>query len=270
MTNVIKKISIPIILMSVMILCLSIPVKASETIISDEIPTKMQPDTIINFIDDNAYKIIKGGQSSQENIIELPEEINAKLDAAKKDGTYYTAYHGDMPNPVKGLKVYYADDGYILRLEYPDGVKNPLMQEVISPNESIVQLETRGGPGPNDTLLYVWGDHDNQIWRIGNSSTARYGYGRATNFTDKIGERDNVLKKGDAATSQAYDNCAYGTALTVIAPKKSGGTGTKTLYKRDVGGMPDAVLDIWKTGVEYWGYTWKSSLSINDVQYTHN
>lgn len=130
--------------MSVMILCLNIPVKASETIISDEIPTEMQPDTIINFIDDNAYKIINGGQSSQENIIELPEEINDKLDAAKKDGTYYTAYHGDMPNPVKGLKVYYADDGYILRLEYPDGINNPLMQEVISPNESIVQLETRG------------------------------------------------------------------------------------------------------------------------------
>ena len=26
--------------------------------------------------------------------------------------------------------------------------------------------------------------------------------------------------------------------------------------KRDNGALPDAVIDIWKTGVEYWDYTW--------------
>lgn len=39
------------------------------------------------------------------------------------------------------------------------------------------------------------------------------------------------------------------------------------MYKRDAGGLPDAVIDIWKTGVEYWGYKWTSTLSINDVFY---
>lgn len=34
--------------------------------------------------------------------------------------------------------------------------------------------------------------------------------------------------------------------------------------------MPDAVLDIWKTGVEEFGYTWSKSLSINNIQYVHD
>lgn len=33
--------------------------------------------------------------------------------------------------------------------------------------------------------------------------------------------------------------------------------------------VPDAVLDIWKTGVEYWGYTWNEYLSIDSVTYVH-
>ena len=237
--------------------------EAKEVISANTIPDEMQPRTVINFIDDNHYVIEKGGLVESKSEIILPDEIQEKIDIAKKDGSYYTAYQGKNPDPVEGLKVYYADDGFILRLEYPKEVENPMMKEVISPNELM------RAPGPNDTLLYQWGAHENQIWRIGNSKTARFGYGRATNFTDTYGQRDNVLKKGDAATSLAYDNCAFGTELAVNGPKKGGGVAFVTLYKRDVGGMPDAVLDIWKTGVEYWGYTWSSSLSINDIQYTH-
>lgn len=41
------------------------------------------------------------------------------------------------------------------------------------------------------------------------------------------------------------------------------------MTKADNGALPDAILDIWKTGVEYWGYTWSSSLSINRGSYTY-
>lgn len=34
------------------------------------------------------------------------------------------------------------------------------------------------------------------------------------------------------------------------------------MKKCDAGGMPNAVLDIWKTGVEYFGYTWSSTFSL--------
>lgn len=35
-------------------------------------------------------------------------------------------------------------------------------------------------------------------------------------------------------------------------------------------GLPDAVIDIWKTGVEFWGYTYSSTFSMpEDVSYYH-
>ena len=34
--------------------------------------------------------------------------------------------------------------------------------------------------------------------------------------------------------------------------------------------MPNAIVDIWKTGVEYWGYTYSSSLSLpGEVKIVH-
>ena len=213
-----KKIGTFFMALIIMVCTIHLPVDASEIVCSDTIPDKMQPETIISFISDDKYIIEKGGISQEKHEIVLPEEIADKIQTAKNDGSYYTAYHAELPDPVEGLKVYYADDGYILRFVYPEGVENPLMKEVKSPNENIVRKETREGPGPNDTLLYTWGAHNNQIWKIAYSSTARLGFGRATNFTDRIGQRDNVLKKGDAATSLAYDNCAYGRKSIGISP----------------------------------------------------
>lgn len=231
------------------------------------VPDEMEAKTVITFITDNQFIIDKGGIARNKTEISISPEIEQKILQAKKDGTYYTAYHAESIKPIKGLKVYYADDGFILKLKYPEGTKNPILQKVISPNENL--KAPKEGPGPNDTLLYKWGAHQNQIWKLGNSKTARLGAGRATTFNDRTGEMDNTLVKGDAATSQAYDNCAYNTSLNVIAQTKNGSYAAHSLRKRDNGGMPDAVLDIWKTGVEYWGYTWNEYLSINSVQYTH-
>lgn len=235
-----------------------------EVVESSIIPSQMQPETEITFIDENYYIINQGGEVVEETKIVLPNYIQTKINIAKIEGTYYTAYQGTNPKPVAGLKVSYADDGFILRLDYPENAE-PEVEKVISPNERL-----RSGPSQNDTLLYKWGAHENQIWRIGNSRTARFGYGRATNFTDKIGQRNHILTKGDVATSLAYDNCDFGTVLHVNGPKKGGGIVFVDFIKRDVGGMPDAVLDIWKTGVEEFGYTWSKSLSINNIQYVHD
>lgn len=56
------------------------------------------------------------------------------------------------------------------------------------------------------------------------------------------------FKKGDVATRYHVDNPAYGTKLKCVANGH-----TKTMIKRDVGCLPNAVLDIWKYGVEYFG-----------------
>lgn len=65
------------------------------------------------------------------------------------------------------------------------------------------------------------------------------------------------------ATKLKYDNCRYGIKVKVKARKKgSKDKLTHVMYKRDVGGMPNAIVDIWKTGVEYWGYKYSANLSI--------
>lgn len=243
-------------------------VKAEQSFISEEVPDEMQPKTIITYVDDTHYVINSGGIAESKTEINLTSELKEKIDIAKADGSYYTALHAKTIAPVKGLKVYYADDGFILKVEYPDDSMNPMLQEMISPNENLVQPSFREGPGPNDTLLFEWGSHKNQVWKIGNTK-GRFAAGRATTFSDKYGQADNILKKGDAATSLAYDDCSYGTVLSVNAPKKNGGRLQRNLIKADKGGMPDAVLDIWKTGVEYWGYTWNEYLSIDSVTYVH-
>ena len=73
------------------------------------------------------------------------------------------------------------------------------------------------------------------------------------------------------ATHRYYDNCTYGKSIDLTAKKSNGTSYTKTMKKRDNGALPDAVIDIWKTGVEYWGYTWHSSFSMpGTVKYVHS
>lgn len=43
------------------------------------------------------------------------------------------------------------------------------------------------------------------------------------------------------------------------------------MYKRDAGGMDNAIVDIWKEGVEYWGYKYSKNLSLpGKTKIVHN
>jgi hypothetical protein len=96
------------------------------------------------------------------------------------------------------------------------------------------------------------------------------GVGRATTFNDRVGQANIVLSQGDVALKLAYDNCAVGTLVSLKAKKSNGSWRTCWMTKNDAGGMPNAVIDIWKTGVAYWGYTWSSTFSMpGTVTYTH-
>lgn len=37
------------------------------------------------------------------------------------------------------------------------------------------------------------------------------------------------------------------------------------MIKSDAGDMPDTFIDIWTTGVEFWGYTWNSTFSMPGI-----
>lgn len=230
---------------------------------TDTIPEEMLPYSEIEFVNNDEYVIKKGGNVKKYSKI-YSEPITIKT---LKNIDISSVYYGSLPKPVKGLKVYYASDGFILNLEYPNGMQNPMLEPL---KDESYTIKPFGGPSQNDKLLYTWGAHKNQVYQIGNTK-GRLGVGRATTFYDKKGQRDNILKKGDVATSLKYDNCPYNTKLQVRTTKKNGQIYQRPMYKRDVGGMPDAVLDIWKTGVEYWGYSWSKNFSMpKTVQYTHS
>ena len=84
----------------------------------------------------------------------------------------------------------------------------------------------------------------------------------AVALPDIKGDHDNTLVKGDVATRGDKDNPKSGTVISVSAYKKD----TKTFFTLLKMIMKHYLMQylIWNTGVEYWGYTWASTLSIED------
>ena len=127
------------------------------------------------------------------------------------------------------------------------GVSKVSAEEVSIPNE--MQPETIIEYISDTEYVVLQGGESNQEKKIVNNELPETGA--------YIVEKLPKPVKGDVATKQAYDNCPTGTVLQVRHNGKF-----VNMKKWDVGSMPNAVLDIWKTGVEYWGYKWSSTFSI--------
>lgn len=210
------------------------------------IPVKMEPYSVIEFVDESHFVILQGGLADDEN--------------------QYSRV--GMPKPKEGLIVTYANDGFVLDIVDPhdDGT---LYDNV---EEDVLGVSPYAVVMPGYTTIASWGAHGNTLYES-NTSLSMIGIGRATTFSDTIGNHSNTLKKGDVALKQSYDNCNNNGVVRVSTKNSSGAQTSVTMYKNDVGGMPDAIVDIWKTGVEHWGYTWSSSFSMPDtvqISYTGN
>lgn len=244
------------------------PIHALETKLSSVIiPEQMQPNTIIEYISATEYRVIQGGECTVK-IVDTGIPERAKNDLAKRGITDIGSINIIKASPVKpakGIMVYYADDGQILRIEMPFVEKMQTRANCASCGSSFVSGAATSGDN------YMWGGtygNNNFLW---SDSSSVYGYGRFTNFTDTIGQGNHTLFKGDVATRGHVDNPPTGKILRCEAPQKGSGVNKQVnMRKWDIGCMPNAVLDIWKTGVEYWGYTWSSSLSINDGYYEYD
>lgn len=93
------------------------------------------------------------------------------------------------------------------------------------------------------------------------------GTGDVTVFTDKKGDYDNILQKGDCATKGSIDNPLKGTKIKVT--NKTNGI-TYTFTKNDNGSLPNAIIDIWKTGVTNLGIDSKNYDNIKKAgKYTY-
>ncbi len=94
------------------------------------------------------------------------------------------------------------------------------------------------------------------------------GKGDFTVYLSAMGDNDNNSKQGDCATNKRIDNPYSGTSIKVT--NKTNNT-TYTFIKNDNGDLPNAVIDIWKTGVKKLGIT---STNYDDIKqavvYTYN
>ena len=222
----------------------------------NEIPDEMQPYSEIVFTSENTYEVVKGGHVETQSTDKL--EVPEYLQNANESNVIT-----EVITPVEGMKVTYASDGLIFDIIYPDGYEST----VTSTNNK----SSRAAVLPDGlSLVATWGSYPNKLYYYSTDNEI-HGAGRATTFSDTVGQGDHTLKKGDVATKLAYDNCKLGLTVKVMSKNSSGTTTTINMTKWDAGSMPNAVLDIWKTGVEYWGYTWSSSFSMpNQVTIYHS
>jgi len=229
---------------------LIIPISAEGTeIYSTKIPDKMLPYSEITFVDSTHYVIDEGGFANDLTTSNLRE--------SKTPG---------IPDPVAGVTVTYASDGYLQDIMFPDGVTNPLLIENAGLASANRMPILRAPIIPGYQLMHTWGISLNYLYCNSNDSYRR-GIGRATTFSDVDGQGGLKNGKGSVATKLAYDNINLWTVVSVRTLDSNGINHTEPMKKTDAGGMPDAIVDIWKTGVEYWGYTWRESFSMPNRAY---
>lgn len=251
----------------------TIPVYASNEVdesssnSSVRIPEQMIPDTIIEYVSDIEYIILQGGEYTGK-VVDTGIPERAQYDLSQNgitDLDSISVIKMCTVSPMKGTIVWYANDGQIFKIQMPAERENTTKSNCASCGLSFVSGSAQSGQ------YYMWGGtygNNNFLW---SDSSSIYGYGRFTNFTDTYGQGNHTLVKGDVATRGHVDNPPTGKILRCEAPQYgSGVTKQVNMRKWDIGCMPNAVLDIWKTGVEYWGYTWSSTLSINDGYYEYD
>jgi hypothetical protein len=228
------------------------------------IPGRMEPESIIEFISDTQYVILQGGEYDETAAYaKLDETLYSGVSIEVSEGECGEVVCEDPIVAVTGMKISYADDGYILRISNKNNAQKSYINDLaraaaVCPSCKKTYLSA-GTTSPVGT--YTWGDSSNKL--VVTSTTVK-GTGRFTNFTDKKGSHDNDLKKGDVATRYHVDNPKDGTTISC----KANGY-TVNMSKEDVGCLPDAVLDIWKTGMDSFGKTWTSSLSYSNAEYSY-
>lgn len=110
-----KKLRWCLLLLCFLLAALGTGVSGSEKgqiIESTEIPEPMQPGSEILFVDSSHYKIIEGGIPNK--IVKESEVKNQN----ESEPEYVLVIKEEYPLPKKGVKVTYADDGYINRILY--------------------------------------------------------------------------------------------------------------------------------------------------------
>lgn len=267
--------------MMLSISCSGVLAKGTDTPKKREvpIPTYMQPGTVIIYDDDLNYTIISGGEPtgpapepyvapephpapsdwSQEEIDQYNYE-NKRIELAKeaiRNGDP-SVIHELPPVAKSGLKVTYGGDGIIMNIYYPDSkggytLSNPDCAPSEFATNSVYQIASWGTSFSN---ILTYDDIDDSV----------VGTGRFTSFNDTTGDHDNRLQLGDCATKEAYDNIA---SNTVVYARNLDTDQVQPYKKNDCGALPDAVLDIWKEGINWIGGDYSTLTNVNNGRMYH-
>ena len=239
----------------------------SKTIYCDSIPVECTPGATIEFTSEGVWEIVSidnctvnynDSIEADEETLESRscevntfsrEEADALVERIHKEAEDLPVYQLKMEDPVVGMRVTYDNFG---------NVDEIYLQDTTGEYSNITRAlsqGTRKAPG-----VYTYGKVEsnnvgyttNTITIVGTSTGHVLGEGDFTVFTDKIGDHDNTLKRGDCATRGDMDNPQSGTSI------RARNMTNDTVYnftKNDNGALYNAVLDIWKTGVADLGIT---------------
>jgi hypothetical protein len=250
-----------------------------NAIVKPVVPQKMLPGSIIIYNDKLQPIVVKGGYVKDSfastpqsdiltSILDGLREITITADMSPEEKAV-TEWENKLVSDVKddvlkngvpttqpysppicpGAKVVYnEDDGYIDNIYYPDpdDPSGYSIHNIPSQNKDNA-LNNEGIVGETSSsssrqLGVPYGAHNNVIY-FQYSDDSFLGEGRATYFTDKYGNRNNILRDGDCATVIDLDYSKVGDKDVYIRNLNT--DQVFIFHQADVGGLPDAVIDIW-------------------------
>lgn len=232
------------------------------------VPDTMKPGTVVVYDEDLEPHFIQGGypeaediavaaQSVESNpypyIVPIPEDASESEARQIRDENeaalelYRRFLNVDIApasgyEVCAGMRVEYGSDGAIDHIYYPNdnapsgySPYNPdAVARVYNKNIKIVDSHTA-----------TWGDHNNKLI-YQPTSDSFLGTGRATYYwveTNQIGNRNNPLKAYDCSTQADLDYSKVGDKD--ISIRNLDTDKVFTYHQADVGGLPDAIIDIW-------------------------
>ena len=233
-------------------LTLSVFAAGSTPVKRMTLPQKMLPGTVVIYNSNLEPQILKGGYanslSSFSPASRNPRNWNttsySQVELQSALEQYQAIASGkvaSVPLPLvcDGAKVIYDSiTGDINNIYYPDP-QDPTGYSIHNaPQEPAVA----GQKSSNGQVTWSWGAHNNTL-TYRPSSDSFLGVGRATYFVGTYGSRDNILKAYDCATKMAYDYSKVGDQDVQIRNLDT--DEVFTYHQADVGGLPDAIIDIW-------------------------
>ena len=233
------------------------------------------PGSVIEYQEDGSWRVISygdtetqyGGEQESREVVTTDEPVSLEeeeriVSAIEQEAEAYPFYTATYPAPTCGMRVAYDNWGEIesVSVSAADGTYHAIEPEFVrtdgAEDVSVPPMRlSQGTRKPAGT--YTYGSVvPNSVGYTTNTIKITLGSvlgtGDFTCFTDTIGDHDNYLQYGDCATKNSIDNPWYGTVI--YARNMTNNVGT-SFIKNDNGGLPNAVLDIWKTGLTKLGVT---------------